>query len=238
MSDVLSEEINETVTLDKNDIVAFLKENPNFLVENPDVAEFLIPPKKRPVRGQPADFQAYLIDRLKNAKDEAVQTTQEIVENSRANMNNQQRIHAAVLRMLEANSFADFIHSITMDLSSILDVDIAVLVVEADGESIPHIQTTGIRAVPEGTVTKWMGDKTVMLQDDIGGIEAIYGGGATLVKSQILLRVDISMATPPAILAFGSRNPDTFSEGQATDQILFLARVIERCFRSWLKLPV
>ena len=68
--------------------------------------------------------------------------------------------------------------------------------------------------------------------------QPIYGGGAALVHSQILLRVDISMDTPPAILAFGSRNPELFQEGQATDQVLFLARVIERCFRSWLNLPL
>jgi uncharacterized protein YigA (DUF484 family) len=83
-----------------------------------------------------------------------------------------------------------------------------------------------------------MGDKTVMLQDNISGIEPIYGGGATLVQSQILLRIDISGDTPPAIIAFGSRDPNMFSDGQATDQILFLARVIERAFRRWLDLPV
>ena len=235
MSDALTETPDMTIT--KQDLVAFLKDHPNFLNENPDVVDLLIPPKKRAVRGQPADFQAYMIERLKSDKEQAVKTTREIVENSRANMNNQTRIHEAVLRVLEARNFADFIHSITMDLADLLNVDIAVLVVEADGEAIPHIQTTGIRAVPQGTVKNWMKDKNVMLEDDISGIEAIYGGGATLVKSQILLRVDISMDTPPAILAFGSREPDMFSEGQATDQILFLARVIERCFRSWLSLP-
>lgn len=237
MSDVLTHPAEDTM-ISKDDIIAFLKDNPDFLQENPDAFELLIPKKKRGVRGQPADFQAYMIDRLKTAKEEALQTTREVVENSRANMNNQQRIHEAVLRMLEATNFADFIHSITMDLASILDVDIAVLVVEADGQSIPQIQTTGIRAVPEGTVDMWMADKTVLLEDNISGIEPIYGGGATLVKSQILLRVDISMDTPPAILAFGSRDPNMFNEGQGTDQILFLARVIERCFRSWLNLPV
>ncbi|MEZ5814083.1 MAG: DUF484 family protein [Alphaproteobacteria bacterium] len=221
------------MTITKNDVLEFLKNNR----DDPDLFEALIPPKKRGVRGQPADFQAYMIERLKSDKNEALQTTREIVENSRANMNNQQRIHEAVLRMLEATNFADFIHAITMDLATLLDVDIAVLVVEADGESIPQIQTTGIRAVPEGTVSNWMKEKTVLLESNISGIEAIYGGGATLVKSQILLRVDISMDTPPAILAFGSREADMFAEGQATDQILFLARVIERCFRSWLNLP-
>ena len=44
------------------------------------------------------------------------------------------------------------------------------------------------------------------------------------------------MDTPPAILAFGSRDPVMFQDGQATDQIIFLARVIERCFRSWLNI--
>ncbi len=218
----------------KDDIAQYLREHPDFLQDNPDVLDLLIPQKKRAVRGKPADFQAYMIERLKAAKEEAEGTTREIVENSRANMNNQQRIHIAVLRLLEAENFGDFIQAITMDLANLLDVDIAVLVVEAEGDDIPHITNTGIRALPQGTVVKWMGDKAVMLEDDISGIEAIYGGGATLVKSQILLRVDISMNTPAAILAFGSRDAHMFSEGQATDQILFLARVIERCFRMWL----
>jgi len=232
MSDVLSK-----AEITKTDIIDFLSDNPSFLQDNPDVVDALIPPKKRPVKGGIADFQSYMIERLKADKDEVLNSTREIVENARSNMNNQQRIHKAVLRLLEAQTFDEFIHCITMDLSPLLDVDISVLVVESDENDIPHINQNGIRIIPEGTVDKWMDGKNILLQDDIGGIEAIYGGGATLVCSQILLRVDISMGTPPAILAFGSRNPNMFHDGQATDQILFLARVIERCFRSWLTLP-
>ena len=222
------------MTISKDDVIEYIKNHPN----DPEIFEAFLPEKKRGKRGQPADFQAYMIERLKSDKQNVLESTREIVENSRANMNNQQRIHKAVLRLLEATSFEDFIHCITMDLASILDVDIAVLVVEADGQNIPHIQTNGIRIIPEGTTDRWMHEKSVLLQDNISGSEAIYGGGATLVQSQILLRVDISMDTPPAILAFGSRDPNMFGEGQATDQIIFLARVIERSFRSWLNLPI
>lgn len=218
------------------DVLEFLKDNPNFINEHPEAAELLIPPKKRPRKGEVADFQSYMIERLKEDKEKVMSTTKELVETSRANMTNQQRIHEAVLRMLEASRFDDFIQAITLDLASILDVDIGVFLVEADGESIPHISTSGIRIIPEGTVDKWMEDKTVLLQDNIAGIEPIYGGGATLVKSQILLRIDIAVGTPPAILAFGSRAPDMFQDGQATDQVLFLAGVVERCFRRWLEL--
>lgn len=226
---------NPTMTT-ADDVIGFLRRNPKFLQQNPEAVEFLVPQKTENGKGV-ADFQNFMIQRLKDDKQKAVSVTQEIVENSRANMNNQQRVHKAVLRLLEATSFDDFIQTITADLSPLLDVDISVLVVESNGREIPHVLTSGIRMVPGGTIDKWMRGKNVLLQDNISGIEAIYGGGALLVKSQILLRVDISMDTPPAILAFGSRDPAMFMDGQATDQILFLARVIERCFRSWLTIP-
>jgi uncharacterized protein YigA (DUF484 family) len=225
-----------------DDVLEFLKNNPKFLQKNPDAVDYLVLPKSSPgsASGKKgvADFQSYMIERLKADKEEVISTSQEIVATTRANMNNQQRVHEAVLRLLESRSFDEFIQNITMDMATILDVDIAVLVVESSGKDIPHIHTSGIRILPPGTVDSWMGGKNVLLQDHISGIEPIYGGGAALVQSQILLRVDIAMDTPPAILAFGSRDPDMFHAGQATDQILFLARVIERCFRSWLKLPL
>ena len=214
----------------KEDVLGFIK-------ENPDILDVLIPPKMSSKKGEVADFQSYMIERLKADKQEVIEGTREIVENARSNMNNQQRIHKAVLRVLEASSLNEFIHSITIDMASMLDVDIAVLVVECDGNEIPHIDQKGLRILPPGTAKKWMKKKTVMMQDNISGIEAIYGGGATLVRSQILLRVDISEDTPPAILAFGSRNPEMFKDGQATDQIMFLARVVERAFRMWLRMP-
>ena len=219
----------DNITAD--DVLAYLRDNPKFLQKNPAALEVLVPPKND---AGVADFQGYMIERLKADKESVLSTTQEIVENTRANMNNQHRIHTAVLRLLEAQNFEDYIHTITMDLASFLDVDIVVFLVETD--TITHVNTNGIRLIPTGTADHWMGGKQVLLQDNISGIEAIYGGGAALVNSQILLRVDVSKDTPPTILAFGSRNADAFKDGQATDQILFLARVIERTMRRWLSL--
>lgn len=229
------------IVSDKNDITPediklFLKDNPKFFSEHPDAIDFVLPPKGKKEKGI-ADFQAYMIDRLKADKEEVLGTAQELVETARSNMNNQQRIHNAVLRLLEARTFEEFINIITMDLATMLDTDMSVLVVEAEGRTLPHIQTSGVRLIPEGTVDRWMGEKACLLESDIQGIEPIYGGGATLIRSQALLRVDISMNTPPAILAFGSRDPFMFQQGQATDQVAFMARVVERAFRQWLELP-
>ena len=235
MSDSQASEIMDD-DISADDVIAFLKDNPKFLQNNPDVCDLLIPPQNGDGK-KVADFQSFMIERLKSDKKQVENITAELDENARNNMNNQQRVHKAILRLLEARSFDEFIQFITMDLSTMLDTDISVLVVESNGHDIPHIHTSGIRVLPAGTIDKWMKGEDVLLQSNIAGIEAIYGGGANLVQSQALLRVDISLDTPPAILAFGSRDPMMFQDGQGTEQVLFLSRVVERAFRQWLNLP-
>lgn len=231
MSDAMSQIENQTTAAD---VLEFLKKNPKFLAQYPQAVDLLHPPKgDRKVK----DFMSFMVERLKQDKEKVVTTARTLVENARSNMNNQQRIQNVVLRLLEARTFEEFIDILTADMATMLDTDICVLVVESDGTDIPHIHTSGIRMVPQGTIDKWMGGKNALLQENISGIEVIYGGAYTLVQSQALLRVDISMNTPPAILAFGSRDPMAFEEGQATEQISFLARVVERQFRTWLNIP-
>ncbi len=234
MSDVMSEIDNETTAAD---VIAFLKRNPKFLAQNPEAVDYLMPAKGSTDGKNVRDFQSFMIQKLKDDKANVVNTARTLVENARSNMNNQQRIQNVVLRLLEARTFEEFIHIITMDMATMLDTDICVFVVEANGTDIPHIHTTGIRIVPSGTIDKWMAGKNSLLQSNIAGIEVIYGGAYTLVQSQALLRIDISMNTPPAVLAFGSRDPMMLEDGQGTEQISFLARVVERAFRAWLNLP-
>lgn len=234
MSDVAAMDNEKEMTVE--DVLLFLKSNPTFLKNNPEAYDYLVPPTKSEQGKNVRDFQSAMIERLKSDKERVMDTTRELVANARNNMNNQQRIQNVVLRLLEARTFEEFIEIITMDMATMLDTDIAVLVVETNGRDIPHVLTSGIRVVPEGTIDKWMGGKDALLQSEISGIEAIYGGAYTLVQSQALLRVDISMNTPPAILAFGSRDAHMFEDGQGTEQISFLARVVERAFRQWLSI--
>lgn len=224
-------------SLKEKDILEWLKSNPNFLVRHPDILEHLNPPMENMGR-KVADFQHYMVQRLKKDKDAITSTTRDLIEVSRVNMNSVTRIHEATLKLLEARNFIQFIQAITMDLGTILDVDMAVLVIEANGQDIPNLHASGIKVVPRGTINEWMGKETVLLESDIEGTEAIYGGGARLVRSQAVLRVDISMQTPPAVLCFGSRDPEMFRDGQGTELIGYLARVVERVFRLWLEVPV
>lgn len=233
----MTEKKDDQVSITKQDVLNYLKDNPDFLKTTPEAADLLVPAKDRSKGRKVADFQYYLVEKVRADKENVEKQTADIIESARSNMHNQTRIHAAVLKLLEAESFQDFIHTITMDLNAILNVDLTCLVVETNGHNMTALNLNGIRLVPEGTINSWMGDKEHLLENDIYGIEEIYGGGAGLVRSQAILRIDVSAMTPPAILAFGSRDPETFQPGQGTELISFIARIIERSMRAWLNVP-
>lgn len=236
MPDTMSKNNEQTADISIADVIAYLKANPQFLNENPEICDILTPPRAAEGKGV-VDFQHYMVRRLREDRDDIIEEARTLVENTRANAHNLSRIHQAVLLLLEAQNFEDFIHVMTMDFASLLDVDIVSLVVETDGQKIPHINLSGVHAVSAGTVDLLMRERPVILESDISGFEEIYGGGAGLVKSQALLRLTISHNVPCALLAFGSRDPHMFDDGQGTEQILFLGQVIERCIRSWLTIP-
>jgi len=213
--------------------IEFLRENPDFFNKNPDILDNLIFPNEEYSNGV-VNFQSRMLEKLKADKSQAKAIHKEILENARANMSNQSRIQTAVLVAMEAESFEEFIDVVTKDLPPMLNVDTISFVIESTSDEIPFIKSDGIRFGKEGIVHKWLNTGDVLLQSNIHGQEEVYGAGAGLVRSQALVRMEISERTPLGIIAFGSRDPELFQPNQAVDQVGFLAQVIERLFRIWL----
>jgi len=223
--------------LSDEDVVAYLKSRKDFFRDHPDLLEQLDAPGQRHGKGV-VDFQQALVERLKADKSSHQKLQKDLIETFRANMTNQSRIQTAVLVLLEADTFEEFIETITQDFPVLLDVDTVNLVIESTSREIPFVNQSGIRFARQGTVQKWLGTGDALLQSNINGQEEVFGPGAGLVKSHALLRLEISPNTPAGIIAFGSRNPEAFHPDQAIDQIGFLAQVVERCFRIWLDVQI
>lgn len=224
---------NLAENISEEDIVAFLKKDKTFFQRYPNLLDELDTSSNDHGRGV-VDFQQALLNRLKADKNSAQKIQRELIETARANMSNYNRIQTAVLVLLEAESFEEFISVMTQDFPILLDVDTVNLVIESTSKEIPFINQAGIRFARQGTVEKWLGTGDALLQNNINGSEEVFGPGAGLVKSQALLRLEISQNTPAGIMAFGSRDPEAFQPDQAIDQVGFLAQVVERCFRLWL----
>src|SRR5690606_28734034 len=112
------------------EIIDFLRREKDFFRRHPDVLEEMDAPGETTGKGV-ADFQRALLERLKADKTKSQTLHRELIENARANMNNYARIQTAVLMLLEAESFEEFISVLTQDYPPLLDVDTASVVIES-----------------------------------------------------------------------------------------------------------
>lgn len=219
---------NDSPELTPETVLEWLKAHPDFVTRHPEACEYLTPPKNKENGKGVADFQHYMVQKLRADRQAVMDTTREVIEISRANMQNLSRIHDAVLKVLECHTIEQFAQVLTDDICAILDLDLAAFVFETSRVVNPYVNLPGIRLVPEGTIASWLGTKPALLQSNIFGVEEIYGGGARLVRSQAVVRLDTASDLPPSVIAFGSRDPEMFTEGQGIEMVGFLTRVIEK----------
>jgi hypothetical protein len=218
------------------DVAAFLTAHPDFLSQHPELVLRQTPPPADRGDGV-VDLRSFMVERLRAEVDRLKRNQNALVHTARVNHHVRNRVHAAVLALLEAPTLEHLIETVTTDLTVLLDVDVTALLVESNGSDIPQVLRSGVRVVPPGTVRERLAGCPVRLDGDTMGEEGIFGPAAGLVRSQALVRVDVSSETPPCLLALGSRAPDMFHAGMRTELMAFLARVLERCIRSWLDLP-
>ncbi|MHA1113160.1 MAG: DUF484 family protein [Alphaproteobacteria bacterium] len=224
-------------TLTDEAVAAYLRRNPDFFRDCPELLASLVPDAVHRADGT-IDFQRFLVDKMR-ADMEGLRAQQgDLLGTSRANLAAQRRIHKAVLALLAAGDFAHLIEIVTIDLALLLDADVAALCVERQADQPRPADCGGVHIMDSGAVDAVLGSGSdVVLCADGAGDVGVFGAAAGLVRSAALIRLKIGSAAPPALLALGARQPGKFRTGQGTELLAFLARILERCIGTWLDLP-
>ena len=219
------------------EVSAYLRENPGFLIENPDLAEVMTAPARDNGKGV-VDMQSFMVERLQKEVRGLRDDHGELIAASRSNMISQARIHVAVLAILEASTFEHMIEVVTTDLGNMLEVEVSSLCVESDRNLPAMPQLIGVHVVAPGMVDETMGpDRDIVLRAKAPAEHQVFGEAVGLVRSAALLRLPLNAFGPMALLAFGSGEDDRFHPGQGTELLGFLARTLTHTMRQWLSLP-
>lgn len=223
--------------LTEEQVAVYLRRHPDFLERHPELLDLLQPPARRHDGDNVADLQHFMIHRLRDRIESVESDRRELISTTRGNLSSQARVHEAVLDLINARSFEQFIEILTSDLVAKLHLDVVALCVENDRPEVPRTRA-GIRFLPSGYVDSVLGaGETVLLRAEVDADRRIYGNGAGLVASEALLRIEIGPQAPTGLLALGARSPGHFTPGQGTELLSFLAGVIESTARAWLDLP-
>ncbi|GAB4360370.1 MAG: DUF484 family protein [Kiloniellaceae bacterium] len=218
-------------------VEAYLRRHPEFLAERPELLDVLTPPA-RPRGDGVVDLQQVMVERLRHKLNDVTQLRDDLVATGRSNLAIQARVHEAILALLRARSFEEFVETITTDLAVILDLDVVTIGVEQAADGAAWKPVAGVYCLKAGTIDALLGRAgSMLLREDVAGDPAIFDAAAGLVRSDALIRLGIGKNAPPALLALGSRQTGAFHAGQGTELLSFLSQVLEETFRAWLHLP-
>ncbi len=219
------------------EVAEFLRANPDWLAANPEVLLAVDAPN-RAAGDKVLDLQHFMVRRLQAEIGRLNGHQRDLLAATRSNISAQGQVHEAVLLMLEAASFEHLIHIVTRDVAQALDLDAVTLCVEALADGPHGAKTPGVYVLePHGVDSRIGQGRDVLLANDVPADPAVFGPAAGLVKSQALARLHASRRSPAGLLALGSRDPEKFHSGQASELLTFLARTLERLIRGWLHLP-
>lgn len=215
-------------------VEAFLRANPGFLAERPDLISILTPPSRWD-GGAVVDLQSVMVQRLREESRDLRDAANLLISTTRSNMIVQTRTHAAILALIGADNFERLAHIICRDFPLLLDVDAVSLCFEsADGTQPDYPE---VRWVARGSIDAAMGRNDQIqhrLLEDVHDDGQVFGEAAGLVQSAALARFSPGSGIAAGMLALGARERGAFHAGQSSDLLSFLAKVTEMCLHRWL----
>ncbi|MEP2030913.1 MAG: DUF484 family protein [Paracoccaceae bacterium] len=216
---------------------------PGAVLNDHDVMQALVSANEKAMGGNIVDLRGIAMERLEARLDRLEDTNRSVIAAAYENLSGTNQIHRAILRMLDAVEFEEFLRDLDGEVADILRVDAVTLVLEsAEGTNDPAAaRLTGVLSVAQpgfvvGYLSSGRGDavRPVTLRQVQEASAQIYGDRAKDIKSEAALKLDFGSGRLPGMLAVGSQDAKQFSPQQGTDLLAFFAGVFERAMRRWL----
>ena len=214
--------------------------DPESVLEDTDLMRALVSANERAMGGNIVDLRGIAMARLESRLDRLEDTHRSVIAAAYENLAGTNQIHRAVLRMMEATKFEDFLNDLTTDVAEILRTDSMRLVLESgqsDDQTADRLGSVICVKGPGFTANYLTQGRNVPVRPvTLRQVHdsALYGDKADFIRSEACIRLDFGTGRLPGMLAMGSEDPHHFSPQQGTDLLAFFGGVFERAMRRWL----
>lgn len=234
----------EELALSLEDIRDKIILRPDVILEDRDIMQALIAANEKSLGGNIIDLRGIAMERLESRLERLEDTHRSVIAAAYENLSGTNRIHRAVLAMLDPVDFEGFLKGLTTEVADILRVECIRLVLEDPaGTGAPAQQKIGevLSLVPPGFIDGYLaGDREaapqrpVTLRQVQPHATEVYGDAVAWIQSEALLRLDFGPNTRPGLLVLGAEDPHQFRANQGTDLLTFFGGAFERAMRRWL----
>lgn len=203
----------------------FLIDHPEHFGADRELHEML---SLKPSGPNVVDFGRVALTRLEAAAAREQDARKHVEQVARANFVAQAQTHAAVIEILESRNHADLARRLDEAARQRFGLSAGVIALEGP-ESVPF----GWRKLDAGSVDERVGPQGLSRLGPALGDEELFGDSATLVQSAALVRLALWPQARPALVAFGSPDPEGFVPEMGAELAAFVARVVERTAERW-----
>ena len=182
----------------------------------------------KPAASNVVEFIPPTLARIEAERNREAEARKAIEAVAEANFRTQTQIQAAVLDLLESRSHTDLSRRVEESAQRYFELVTATLALEG-----PQRVPVGWKLLTPGCVDELIGAGRLTRLGSIAGLEPLFGDRAKKVKSVALVRMSLWSPERPALMAYGSADPDHFSAGMGVELVNYLARVVERTTERW-----
>ena len=200
--------------MDGDEVAAFLRANPHWLSDNPELYRVLHPPRR--LHGEAlADHMAAMLAREREHARAECARADSVLAAGRAAAGLAARVQEAVLALILAPDPAEFVHA---ELPTLLGLDAASLCAGMGGYAGGGYAG---RLLPTGTIARVLGQREVVFREAPADARLLHGAAAPLARVDALVRVDGG-----SLLALASRDRSRLHPGQGVRPLAFLGRAV------------
>jgi uncharacterized protein YigA (DUF484 family) len=204
----------------------FLSDNPEFLTGDDGLLDEL---GLKVAGGNVVEFVPAAMARVHAAHQREATQRQQIEETARANFSAQAQTHGAVVDLLDARNHSDLARRV--DELARQRFGLAAGVIALETENHPP---AGWKMLVEGQVDMILGGPQRLARMGFAPTAlGLFGARCEAIQSMAMVRMAIWEPSRQGLLAFGSIEPDGFTQDMGTELVAFLARVVERTAERW-----
>ncbi len=227
----------------EDNLRAAILAKPDALLDDKDLMQALVAANEQARGDNVIDLRGIAMQRLEARLDRLEDTHRSVIAAAYENLAGTNQVHRAILRLLEPVEFEDFLKVLGNDVAEILRVDRVTLVLETTVvQDDPAIDKLGgvLTVVEPGFVDTYLTydrggpAREVTLREIQHANPRVYGTGATHLRSEACLKLDLGAGRLPGMIVMGASDPRHFTPQLGTDLLAFFAGVFERSMRHWL----
>jgi uncharacterized protein YigA (DUF484 family) len=215
------------------DVVAYLRQHPNFLNTHPELYEVL-EVSKRAHGDAVIDFQAHALRHVQHGMQELQEDNMTLLDTIRAQASYMSQVERAITALIDTTHIEGFMERLCNDVPAIFQCDVLRLGLEGDAESYesyyPEQHYSGLVLVKDSYI-----DVLTLYDDNVWDcadstslpvdINELFSECVDLARSLLCIHVDLPRIEKRAVIALGSRHRGYFSEDYDADLMRFFGTI-------------